>query len=148
MMEIQIMKKLQSEEQNTTCPDDSGHESDISQSPQSETSVSPKPDTQQPDDPRLNTHIPSSLPQTQDHAQFKSSITKFGVDQESVAISEKGTRYCHQEMARNPGSKSILEKLLGSRYRESNKGNNEPYDFHTYKRNLTDEPFSKKIKEM
>ena len=40
------MKKLQSEEQNTSCPEDSGQESDLSPSPQSETSVSPKPDTQ------------------------------------------------------------------------------------------------------
>ena len=55
MREIQIMIKLQSEEENTTFPDDSRHESDISPSPQSETYVSPKPDTNQPEDTRLNT---------------------------------------------------------------------------------------------
>ena len=43
------MKKLQREEQNTSCPVDSGQESDLSPSPQSETSVSPKPDTQHPE---------------------------------------------------------------------------------------------------
>ena len=39
------MKKLQSVEQNTSCQDDSGQESDISSSPQSETYISHKLDT-------------------------------------------------------------------------------------------------------
>ena len=47
MREIQIMKKIQIEEQNSSCKDDSGQESDISASPQSETSGSPRPETQQ-----------------------------------------------------------------------------------------------------
>jgi len=148
MREIQIMKKLQSEEQNTSCPDDSGQESDISPSPQSETSVSPKPDTQQPEDTRLNTVMASSPPPTQDQARFKSILDRFRVDQESVVISDKGTHFCQQEIARNPGSKSILDKILSSHYRDRKKRNIDPFEFQAYTRNSTDEPFTKKMKEM
>lgn len=148
MREIQIMKKLQSEEQTTSCPDDSGQESDISASPQSETSVSPKPDTQQPDDTRLTSVMASSPPPTQDHARFKSILERFRVDQESVVISDKGAHFCQQEIARNPASKSILDKILSSHYRDRKKRNIEPYEFHAYTRNVAEEPFSKKMKEM
>ena len=89
MREIQSMKKIQSEEQNTSCQEDSGQESDISPSPQSETSVSPKPDTHQPEDSRLNYQMSSSPPPSQDHARFKSILERFHVDPESVVLSKK-----------------------------------------------------------
>ena len=148
MREIQIMKKLQSEEQNTTCQEDSGQESDISPSPQSETSVSPKPDTHQPEDSRLNSQMSSSPPPSQDHARFKSILERFRVDQGSVVISEKGTHVCPQQIARNSGGKRILDKIVSNHYRERIKRNIDPYEFHAYNRNLSDEPFSKKMKEM
>jgi len=148
MREIQIMKKLQSEEQNNSCQDDSGQESDISPSPQSETSVSPKPDSQQSEDTRLNSQMTSSPPPSQDHARFRSILERFRVDQASVVISEKGTHVCQQQIARNPSNKSILDKILSSHYRERIKRNIDPYEFNAYNRNLSDEPFSKKMKEM
>ena len=126
MREIQIMKKLQTEEQNTSCQEDSGQESDISPSPQSETSVSPKPDTQQLDDTRLNTLMTSLPPSSQDHARFKSILERFRVDQGSVIISEKGAHNCSQQIERNPGSKSILDKILNNHCREQNKPNIDP----------------------
>ena len=148
MREIQIMKKLQSKEQSASCQDDSGQESDISPSPQSENSVSPKPDTQHPEDIRLNTLISTSPPPTQDHVRFKSILERFRVDQESVVISDKGTQFCQPEITRNPGSKSILDKLLSSHYKDRKKRNIEPCEFHSYTRNITEEPFSKKMKEL
>eukprot|EP00091_Calanus_sinicus_P001196 TRINITY_DN11163_c0_g1_i1.p1 TRINITY_DN11163_c0_g1~~TRINITY_DN11163_c0_g1_i1.p1 ORF type:complete len:324 (-),score=39.90 TRINITY_DN11163_c0_g1_i1:202-1173(-) len=148
MREIQIMKKLQSEEQNTSCQEDSGQESDISPSPQSETSVSPKPDTHHQEDTRLNSQMTSSPPPSQDHARFRSILERFRVDQGSVVLSEKGTHVCQQQISRNPGNKSILDKILSSHYRERIKRNIDPYEFNAYSRNLSDEPFSKKMKEM
>ena len=145
MREIQIMKKLQSEEQNTSCPDDSGQESDISPSPQSETSVSPKPDTQQPEDTRLNTVMASSPPPTQDQARFKSILDRFRVDQESVVISDKGNDYDQQEITRNPGNKSILDKILSSYYKDRDKRKSDSHELNLYGRNITEEPFSKKM---
>ena len=100
-----------SEEQNTSCQDDSGHESDNSPLPQSQTSVSPKPDNQHPDDTRPNSIMTSSPHPSLDHARFKSSLERFRVDQGNVVISEKGTHICQQQIARNPGSKSKRTKF-------------------------------------
>ena len=108
------MKKMKSEGNNTSCLDDSGQESDISPSPQSETS--PKPDTHQPEDTRLNSPMTSSPPPSQDHVRFKSILERFQVDQESVVISDKCTHLYQSEIARNPGSKSILDKILNHHY--------------------------------
>ena len=68
MREIQIMKKLQSDEQNT-CKDDSAQEMDISPSPQSETSVSPRPETQQ--QVETITHTASPPPHCVEKAKFR-----------------------------------------------------------------------------
>jgi len=138
MREIQILKKLQSEEQT-----DSGQESDISPSPQSDTSVSPKPeDKQQEDTTRLNSAIASSTSFPNDQARVKSIL-------ESVVISEKGNNNSQQKISRNAGqSKSILDKILNNRYGERKKRHCEPYEFNAYIQNLPHEPFSKKIKEM
>ena len=78
------MKKMKSEGNNTSCLDDSGQESDISPSPQSETSVSPKPDTQQPEDTRLNIPMTSCPPPSQEHVRLKSILERFRVDKESL----------------------------------------------------------------
>ena len=142
------MKKLQSEENNTSCPEDSGQESDISKSPQSVTSVSPKPDTHIPEDTRLNSPMTSSPHPSHDHVLFKSTLERFKVDQESAVISDKGTNFCQPEIARNPGSKSILDKILNHHYREQNKRNIDMYECHSNNRNLMQEPFSKKMKNM
>jgi len=138
MREIQILKKLQSDGQS-----DSGQESDISPSPQSDTSVSPKPeDKQQEDATRLNSAIASSTSLPNDQARVKSIL-------ESVVISDKGNNNSQQKISRNAGqSKSILDKILNNRYGERKKRHCEPYEFNAYIQNLPHEPFSKKIKEM
>ena len=150
MREIQIMKKMQSEEQNTSCQDDSGQESDMSASPQSETSVSPKPLTQQqPEETRL-ANIPTASPQPPhlEQARFKSIIERFRVDQESVVISDKGAHIYKQEITKYPESKSILEKILSSHCSEKKKRHFTSNQFHVFTENLNEEPFSKRIKEM
>ena len=126
MREIQILKKLQSEEQT-----DSGQESDISPSPQSDTSVSPKPeDKQQEDTTRLNSAIASSTSFPNDQARVKSIL-------ESVVISEKGNNNSQQKISRNAGqSKSILDKILNNRYGERKKRHCEPYEFNAYIQNF------------
>jgi hypothetical protein len=110
MGDIQIMKKLKNEKQIASCHDDGGQESDIS--------VLPKPDTQHPEDTRLNSRMTSSPPPSQDHARFNSILERFWVDQGSPVNSEKGTHICQQEIAKNPGRKSILNKMSSSHYRE------------------------------
>ena len=119
MREIQIMKRLQSEEQHRTCTDDSGQESEISPSPLSETSVSTKPDTHQTEDTRVNKLTPSDPSPIQNHARFKSILERFRDDQESVLNSHKGRHICSQEIARNSGCKSISVKLTYSRLKSS-----------------------------
>jgi len=144
MREIQILKKLQSEEQT-----DSGQESDISPSPQSDTSVSPKPeDKQQEDATRENNLIPATTAVPTDQSRLKSIFERFRVDQQSVLISDKSTHLSQPEIAKNPVSKSILNKILSSHHRENKKRYFEPYEFHPYTRKLPQEHFSKKIKEM
>jgi len=148
MREIQIMKKLQSEEQNT-CKDDSGQESDISASPQSETSISPKSDTQQQiETRRLNSPLTSSSIPTREEARFKSIFERFRLDQESVVISDKGDHIYKQGANRHPLSKSVLDKILSSHCSRNKKRNIESYEFHNFAQHLIEEPFSKKMKEM
>ena len=142
--EIQIMKKLQSEEQSASCQDDSGQELDISPSPQSETSMSPKLDTHHPED-ILTTSTP---PPSQDNLQYMSIFERFRANQESVVISDKGTNFGQQEIARNPGNKSILDKILSSYYTDRNKRKSDPHEINVYGRNIREEPFSKKMKEI
>jgi len=145
MREIQIMKKIQSEEQTVSSLDDSGHESDISPSPQSETSVSPKPDEEYN---RINTLKASSPPPSQDPVRFKSILERFRLDQESVVISDKGNHFCQQEIARNPASKSILDKILSSHYKDRKKRSIDPYqELNPYTMNVS-EPSPKKMKDM
>ena len=149
MREIQIMKKIQSEEQNTSCKDDSGQESDISASPQSETSGSPRPETQQiADTSRLTIIASTSSPSPQDHARSKSILERFEIDQEHSIMSDNGANSYRQEIARNSSSKSILDKILNSQYREKKRGYYNSCDINGYSHNLPEEPFYKKIKEM
>jgi len=149
MREIQIMKKIQSEEQNTSCKDDSGQESDISASPQSETSVSPRPETQQQvETTRLSNVATSSPPLHFEQARFQSIFERFRVDQESVVISDNGDHIYKQEIAKHPKSKNILDKILSSHCSEKKKRNLEHPDFHIFPGNFSEEPYSKKIKEM
>ena len=65
-----------------------------------------------------SSHAPS-----QDHSWFKSILERFRVEQGSAVSSEKSTHVCQQQFAKNPGSKSILDKILSSHYRERSKWN-------------------------
>ena len=151
MREIQIMKKMQSEEQNTSCQDDSGQESDMSASPQSETSVSPKPDSQQLGDTSRLTNITSTLSShtpPQDHSRCKTIMKRFQVDQEHSIISDNGDNFYRQGIERNQTGKNILDKILNTHYRDKKKRYFEQYEINGYSQNLPEEPFTKKMKEM